>query len=111
MKRKSSAKIKKGDTVKILLGKDSGKTGKVEKIFSKNDQVFVTGINVVKRHIKKGVAGNEGSIIDITKPINISNVSLICPNCHKSTRVGFRIEGQSKLRICRKCRKEINVAA
>lgn len=107
-------KIKKGDEVKILLGKDNGKSGKVERVFPKESKILVAGVNVIKRHISKKITGSEGQILDIAKPINLSNVALICPNCKKPTRVGFKINGtdlpagrQEKVRICKKCGKEI----
>jgi large subunit ribosomal protein L24 len=103
-------KIRKNDTVKILIGKDSGKTGKVERVFTKKGQVVVAGMNIAKRHIKKGITGNEGTTLDIPKPLNISNVGLVCPNCKKVTRVGYKKDGENKLRICKKCDKEIGVS-
>ena len=99
-------KILKNDTVKILLGKDAGKTGKVLKVFPRKDKVLVEGINVSKRHIKK-TAQYEGGIIDISKPVNISNVILVCPSCKKETKVGFEIKNGVKNRVCRKCREII----
>ena len=99
-------KIKKGDLVKIQLGKDNGKTGVVEKVFLKEGKIIVAGINTVKRHVK-GREGIEGGIIDLVKPINWSNVVLVCPECKKETRVGFQINGKDKTRVCRKCGKEI----
>lgn len=99
-------KIHKGDTVKILLGKDRGKEARVEKVLAKEDKVFLPGLNAVKRHVKK-MRDMEGGIIDISKPMNISNVALVCPNCKKTTRVGIKIEGEDKLRVCKKCGKEI----
>lgn len=99
-------KIKKGDKVKITLGKDRGKEGTVEYVMAKKDKVFVGGANLYKRHVRK-VKNMEGGIIDIPKPMNVSNVVLICPNCHKLTKIGFKQEGDTKLRICRKCGKEI----
>ena len=99
-------KIKKGDKVKILLGKDSGKEGTVEYVLAKEKKVFVAGTNLYKRHVRK--QGNiEGGIINIPKPMNVSNVALICPNCKKITRVGYQIVGKEKLRICKKCKKEV----
>ena len=106
-KKNMKSKIKKGDNVQILLGKDRGRSGKVERILSDKGKVVVGGINVVKRHIGKKVTGQQGQILDMVKPINISNVSLICPNCKKPTRVGFKIEGNVKMRICKKCKEEI----
>lgn len=100
-------KIKKGDTVKILLGKDRGKTGQVERVLTKKDLIFISGVNLYKRHVKKQ-GTIEGGIIDIVKPINLSNLSLICPNCKKVTKVNFKMEGKEKVRICKKCRRVIN---
>ena len=100
------SKLKKGDKVKILLGKDSGKEGTIEKVLSKNGRVFVGGANLYKRHVKK-TGQMEGGIIEIPKSLNISNVGLICPNCKKVTRIGFKIDGNTKTRICRRCKKEI----
>ena len=99
-------KIHKGDNVQILLGKDRGKQAVVEKMLSKTSQVFLPGLNVSKRHVKK-TRDMEGGIIDLSKPMDISNVALVCPNCKKVTRVGFKIEGDAKIRMCKKCGKEI----
>ncbi len=99
-------KIKKGDKVKILLGKDHGKEGKVEYVKGKDMKVFVSGVNLYKRHVRK-MGDMEGGIINLPKPLDISNVGLVCPNCNKITRVGYKIEGTTKVRICRKCKKEI----
>lgn len=99
-------KIKKGDKVRILLGKDRGKEGKVEAVLAKESKVFVGNVNLYKRHVKK-MQNMEGGIIDIPKPLDISNVALICPNCNKPTRVSYQKNGDIKLRICKKCRKEI----
>lgn len=104
-------KIRKNDNVKVMAGKDSGKTGKVLRVVGKDGKVLVEGINMYKRHIKK-MAGHEGTIIDMAKPVNISNVELICPACKKPTRVGFKTVGKEKIRICKKCQKEVgNVQA
>ncbi len=99
-------KIKKGDKVRILLGKDRGKEGKVEFVSIKKKKVFVGGANLYKRHVRK-MRDVEGGIIDIPKPLDISNVSLICPNCNMITRVSFKTVGNEKLRVCKKCKKEI----
>ncbi len=99
-------KIKKGDKVKLMLGKDRGKEGTVEYVLGKDNRVFVGGANLYKRHVRK-MQNMEGGIIDIPKSMDISNVSLICPNCNKLTRVGFKKVSNEKLRICKKCGKEI----
>lgn len=99
-------KIKKGDKVKVLLGKDRNKEGTVEFVLAKEKRVFVAGVNLYKRHVRK-MQGVEGGIINIPKSLDISNVGLICPNCKKITRVGYKITGREKIRICKKCKKEI----
>lgn len=99
-------KIKKGDKVKILLGKDRGKTGEVDHVLAKDNRVYVAGANLYKRHVKK-MEGMEGGIINIPKPMDISNVGLICPNCKKVTRIGYKTVENKKIRFCRKCQKEI----
>lgn len=99
-------KLKKGDKVQILLGKDRKKSGSIERVLVKAGRVYVSGVNLFKRHVK-GQQGVEGGIIEIPKSMDISDVALICPNCNKPTRVGFKIEGKTKVRICRKCKKEI----
>lgn len=98
-------KIKKGDQVKIMLGKDQGKTGKVLRVFPKKSKVWVEGINIYKRHVRSR-GQNEGGIIEIGKPVNVSNVMLICSACKKATRIGFQTEDE-KLRVCKKCREVI----
>ena len=103
-------KIRKGDKVKILLGKDRGKEGKVEFVMVKKEKIFVGGANLYKRHVKKH-GTIEGGIIDIPKPMDISNVALVCPSCNKVTRVGYQVVEGSKVRICRKCKKEIKTNA
>lgn len=99
-------KINRNDTVKILLGKDRGKNGKVLRVWTKENKILVEGINIYKRHVKK-TKQHEGGIVDIPKPINISNVSIICPSCKKKTRVGIKIESNKKIRVCKKCHEEI----
>lgn len=98
-------KIKKGDKVQVMLGKDRGKEGTVEYVLASKDRVFVGGVNLYKRHVKK-MQGIEGGIIDIPKSLNVSNVMLICPNCKKVSRVGFKVMGDTKMRVCKKCGKE-----
>lgn len=100
------SKIKKDDTVQILLGKDRGKTGKILRVSTKKNAVLVEGVNMYKRHIRK-MEGHEGGIIEVTKPLDLSNVALVCPHCKKPTRVGFKVEGDTKVRVCKKCKEAI----
>jgi large subunit ribosomal protein L24 len=100
-------KIKKGDQVAIVTGKDNGKKGTVEKVFAKESKVLVEGINQYKRHLKGRVQGQKSEIITITKPLALANVQLLCPKCKKLTRVGYKMIKDGKVRICRKCNAEI----
>lgn len=100
-------KLKKGDEIKVVLGKDKGKTGKVERVFAKEDAVLVGGVNQYKRHMKARSQGQTSEIVTITKPMNVAKVQLICPKCKKITRVGYKMEKDVKVRVCRKCGKEI----
>lgn len=100
-------KLIKGDEVKIVLGKDKGKTGKVEKVFAKTNSVLVAGVNEYKRHMKARTQGQVSEIVTITKPLAVAKVQLVCPKCKKITRVGYTITAGKKARVCRKCGKEI----
>jgi large subunit ribosomal protein L24 len=100
-------KFKLNDTVKITLGKDKGRTGKIEKIFPKTNKVLITGINQFKKHLKTQDQSKPGGIIDLTKPINIAKIALICPACKKQTRIGYQGLKKKKVRICKKCQKPI----
>lgn len=96
-------KIKKGDKVKVITGKDRGKTGVVEIVLTKDEKVKIEGINVVKKHLKPKRSGEKGQLTSISLPINISKVQLVCPKCGKPTRVGKTMDGDKKFRICKKC--------
>lgn len=100
-------KIKKGDEVVVTRGKDKGKRGKVEKVLVVAKQVIVGGMNQYKRHKKARSQSEKSEIITITKPLPISNVMVVCTKCNKPTRIGFKIQGEKKVRVCRKCNKEI----
>lgn len=99
-------KIKKGDTVVIISGKYRAKKGKVLKVFPKESKVLVEGINLIKKHQKPKRTGDKGQIIEMPKPLQASNVKLICSKCGKATRVGYKIFEKSKLRFCKKCHQE-----
>jgi len=100
-------KIKKGDTVLIISGKDRGRKGKVLKSFPQKRKVSVEGINIAKKHIRPKKSGEKGQVVQIAAPIFVSKIKLICPKCKKATRVGYKISGKKKQRICKKCNKEI----
>lgn len=100
-------KFKKGDEIIVTKGKDLGKKGKIEKVFPKKDAVLVGGVNMYKRHLKPRGQGKPGGIIDITKPISVVKLALVCSRCNQQTRIGYKLTGDQKIRICRKCKEEI----
>jgi len=101
-------KLKKQDKVKVMVGKDKGREGVIEKIFPKIRKILVSGVNISKKHSRgKGGGKGSGGIIDITSPLPISNVALICPKCGKTTGIGSQKTPEGKKRICKKCKSEI----
>ena len=96
----ATMKIKKGDTVKVIAGKDNGKEGKVISVDQKNSKVVVEGINMVTKHLKPSQANQNGGIIQKEAPLDASNVMLVFKG--KPTRVGFKIDGDKKVRIAKK---------
>lgn len=100
-------KLHKGDLVKIVTGKDNGKTGKIERVFTKENKVLVEGVNQFKRHVKARQQGQTSEIVTITKPLSLASVALICPKCKEQTRVGYAINKDTKQRISKKCGAEI----
>lgn len=104
--------IKKNDKVKILSGKDRGKTGKVLQVLPKEKRLSVEGLNLLVKHLRPRREGEKGQRIEFPAFINISNVALICEKCGKATRVGYKTiktEGKKakKVRVCRKCGETI----
>ena len=100
-------KLKKGDNIKVIKGKDKGKDGKVDKVFPKIGKVLVANVNQFKRHLKARSQTQPSEIVTLTKPLREESVVLICPKCHKPTRVGYKIVKNVKSRICKKCKSEI----
>ena len=95
-------KVIKNDNVKILSGKYKGSTGKVLKVFLKNDRVIVEGVNIIKRHTKPSQNNQQGGIVEKEAPINVSNVMVICGKCSQPTRVGYKIlDDGAKVRVCK----------
>lgn len=103
-------KIKKGDTVEAIYGKEKGKSGKVLKVLSAKDNkyVLVEKINMIKKHMKPSQKNKEGGILEREGPLHISNVSVVCPKCSKATRVGMQVGDDKKMRFCKKCREIID---
>lgn len=100
-------RIRKGDKVKVIKGKDRGREGTVERVLPRERKVVVTGLNIYKKAVRARRQDQKGGIMEITKPLPVENVMLVCPKCQKPTRVGYQIVGDKKLRFCKKCQQEL----
>ena len=105
MTKLNSMKIKNGDKVIMLSGKDKGKSGKVLQVFPKEAKVVVEGLNLAIKHQRPRRQGEKGQRIQFPTAVPVSKVALICPHCGKGTRVGYKIEDKKKVRICSKCKE------
>jgi large subunit ribosomal protein L24 len=102
-------KIKKEDTVLVIVGKDKGKKGKVRQTMPKDGVLIIEGINIVKRHMKPRGQARQAGIIEREAPVQISNVMLLCPKCNKPVRIQSKILDDGKrVRVCGKCDEVIN---
>lgn len=103
-------KIRRGDNVRVMSGKDRGKEGKILAVLPAERRIIIEGVNIVKRHMKlraaRGRAGQEGGIISQEAPVHASNVQIVCPSCGP-TRIGYEIKAGIKTRVCRKCNGEL----
>lgn len=95
-------KFKVGDEVLVTAGRDKGKKGKVQKVITRENKVVIEGINIYKRH-KKATRNQKSGIYEVTRPVPVANIIVVCPKCSMLTRIGFQIEGAKKYRICKKC--------
>jgi len=100
-------RIKKGDTIKKIAGKDKGKQGKVIRVLPSAAKIVVEKMNIVKKHVKPKRDGEKGQRVELPAPFDISNAMLVCPQCGKPTRVAYSIAAGKKVRMCKKCNKEI----
>ncbi len=100
-------KIKKGDQILVISGKDKGRKGKVIEALPKQGKIVVENINLRKKHSKAKKSGEKGQIIELPIAFQASDVKIVCPKCDKAVRVGYNIEGKKKYRICKKCNQEI----
>ena len=96
-------KIKKGDTVQVLSGNEKGTTGEVLEVMPKKDKIIVKGVNIRKKHVKPRKQGEEGGIIPVECAIHSSKVNVVCPKCGKAAKIGYIIEKDEKVRVCKKC--------
>ena len=101
--------VKKNDMVKVIAGKDQGKSGKVMRVFPGKSRVVVEGLNIIKRHTRPNQLNPEGGIVEKEAPLSISNVMLVCGSCNQATRTGVRLlEDGSKTRYCKKCNESVD---
>jgi len=102
------SKIKKGDIVYVLAGRDKGKTGRVFRVFPKKNRALVEGINYVKKHARKTQQNQQGGIMQKESSINLSNIALFCKTCNKYAHLGFNVlTDGTKSRFCKKCKEVI----
>jgi len=108
-------KIKKGDKIKVLSGKDRGKSGKVLQVFPADCRASVEGINILIKHLRSNRKGEKGQRIEFPAPLDLSNLALVCPKCGRATRVGFKLAEKEnskgrkeKFRVCKKCGEVIS---
>lgn len=100
-------KLRKGDTVKILTGKDRGKTGKILKIMPAANKISVEGLNLYKKHVRPKRQGEKGEVVQVARPLDASNAAFLCQHCHQATRLGSRQLEKAKIRYCRKCQNPV----
>ena|SRR3990167_151446 len=100
----SAIRVKKGDQVLILAGKDRAKRGAISEVMPGKRKVAVEGVNVLKRHLKPRGPGKPAGIVEFNAPLDLSNVMVVCPKCDQPTRIGMRVLADgSKMRACKKC--------
>ena len=96
--------IRKNDNVLVTTGKDRGKKGRVIRVLPEKNRLIVEGVNLIKRHTRPNPTKNiKGGVVSREASLHASNVQLVCPECGKMTRIGHRVDGERKVRICRKC--------
>jgi len=101
-------KIRKGDIVQVIKGKDKGKKGKVLNVSLETGRALIEGINLAKKHKRQTNQDQKGGIISIEMPISVSNIALVCKSCNRATRIGFQImKDGTKSRICKACKEAI----
>ncbi len=99
-------KVKTGDTVLIISGKDRGKTGKVLDVFPEKERIMIEGLNLMKKHQRPRRQGKKGELVVLPAPLRVANVKLVCPKCSKPTRVGYVVYNEKKVRRCKVCKGE-----
>ena len=103
-----AAKIRRGDDVMVMAGRERGKRGRVQRVLRKEGRLVIDGVNMTVRHIRPRPGVQQAGRIDLEAPLNASNVRIVCPHCNKAVRVGFSVlEDGKKVRICKKCHEAI----
>ncbi|MCR4328300.1 MAG: 50S ribosomal protein L24 [Patescibacteria group bacterium] len=95
--------IKKGDQIKMMTGKDRGKSGAVLRVFPSEEKITVEGLNLYKKRARPKRNGEKGEMVTLPRPVHVSNAMIVCTACKRTTRVGHRSEGEKKVRVCKKC--------
>lgn len=106
--RTKKFRVKKGDTVEVIQGKEAGKRGKVLHVLAADERVIVERVNFIKRHVRPSKKVPQGGVIEREASMHISNVKLVCPSCSQAVRVGVRMEGEEKIRYCKKCNVQVD---
>jgi large subunit ribosomal protein L24 len=96
-------KLRKGDNIQMMRGRDAGKTGQVTRVHRDRDRVTVQGINMYTKHVRPTKQGEKGQSVHVPRAVAIANVMVICPACGKPSRLGNRMDGDKKVRFCKRC--------
>jgi large subunit ribosomal protein L24 len=100
-------KIRKGDKIRVIAGKDKDREGVVDRVYTKSNKVLIPKINIYKKHIKKNEKMPQGGVVEIPRPIDVSKLMLVCRKCGKTTRISYIVEKNKKFRVCKKCKSKI----
>lgn len=100
--------IRRDDEVRVVSGKDRGRSGRVVRVLPREGRVMVEGVARAKKHSRPSKRRQQGGIIDIEQFVDISNVQVVCKSCGQPTRIGHRIDGDSKVRVCKKCESDLD---
>lgn len=103
----TKTKLKKGDLVKVIAGREKGKTAKIQKVLHQEKKVVLENLFLVKKIKRPRKAGEKSEIINIAMPVNISNVMLVCSGCGKAVKLGFSLKDKEKIRVCRNCGNKV----
>ena len=102
-------RVKKGDTIVVITGKDKGRKGKIRQVLPKDESVIIEGVNIIKRHMKPRGQARQAGIIESEAPVHISKVMIVCPKCNKPARLKANVsEDGKRMRVCSKCNEVIS---